>query len=92
MIIVTGAAGFIGQNLCVFLLEAGFDNIEKITRDDSEESIVEKVKSADFIYHLAGVNRPKNDEDFKTGNTGLTQKVLNTLAENGRKTPILLTS
>lgn len=89
---MTGAAGFIGQNLCVFLLEAGFDNIEKITRDDSEESIVEKVKSADFIYHLAGVNRPKNDEDFKTGNTGLTQKVLNTLAENGRKTPILLTS
>jgi UDP-2-acetamido-2,6-beta-L-arabino-hexul-4-ose reductase len=91
-ILVTGAAGFIGQNLCVFLHEAGFDNIEKITRDDSEESIVDKVKYADFIYHLAGINRPKNDDEFKTGNTDLTQKILNTLTESGRKTPVLLTS
>jgi len=91
-ILVTGAAGFIGRNLCVFLQEAGFNNLEKITRDDNEESIVEKVKTADFIYHLAGVNRPENDEDFKKGNTELTQQILNTLAENGRKTPVLLTS
>jgi UDP-2-acetamido-2,6-beta-L-arabino-hexul-4-ose reductase len=91
-ILVTGAAGFIGQNLCVFLHEAGFDNIEKITRDDSEASIVEKIKSADFIYHLAGINRPKNDDEFKKGNTDLTQQIINTLVEAGRKTPILLTS
>jgi len=91
-ILVTGAAGFIGQNLCVFLQEAGFENICKITRDDSETSISEKVKSADFIYHLAGVNRPKNDDDFKKGNTDLTQNIIDTLIENGRQTPILLTS
>jgi UDP-2-acetamido-2,6-beta-L-arabino-hexul-4-ose reductase len=91
-ILVTGAAGFIGKNLCVFLQEAGFDNIEKITRDDNAESIIEKVKSADFIYHLAGVNRPKNDDEFKEGNTDLTQQIINTLVESERKTPILLTS
>ncbi len=91
-ILVTGAAGFIGRNLCVFLNEAGFEHIEKITLDDNEQSIVEKVKSADFIYHLAGINRPKNDDEFKKGNTDLTQQIINNLVEYERKTPIVLTS
>ncbi|MFS1441373.1 capsular biosynthesis protein [Vibrio sp. 10N.286.55.E10] len=91
-ILVTGAAGFIGRNLCVFLNEAGFSNIAKITVDDNDASIVEKVKSADFIYHLAGINRPKNDEDFKKGNTDLTQKIIDTLIEAKLETPIVLTS
>jgi UDP-2-acetamido-2,6-beta-L-arabino-hexul-4-ose reductase len=91
-ILVTGANGFIGKNLCVFLQEAGFDHIEKITRDDNTESTIEKVKSADFIYHLAGVNRPKNDDEFKSGNTDLTQQIINTLVEFKRKIPLLLTS
>ena len=91
-ILVTGAAGFIGQNLCVFLQEGGFDNIEKITLDDNATSIVNKVESADFIYHLAGINRPKNNDEFKKGNTDLTQKIIDTLLKSGRKTPILLTS
>jgi len=91
-ILITGAAGFIGQNLCVFLKEAGFENISTVTRDDNELSISEKVKSADFIYHLAGINRPKDDEEFKKGNTDLTQKIINTLVDAQRKTPIVLTS
>jgi len=91
-ILVTGANGFIGRNLCVHLKEAGFDNVEKITRDDNDISIDEKVKNADFIYHLAGINRPKNDDEFKQGNTDLTQKMVNTLVNNERSTPILLTS
>ncbi|CAH6810352.1 UDP-2-acetamido-2,6-beta-L-arabino-hexul-4-ose reductase [Vibrio chagasii] len=91
-ILVTGAAGFIGRNLCVFLNEAGFSEIINITVDDNDASIVEKVKSADFIYHLAGVNRPKNHDDFKKGNTDLTQKIIDTLIEAELKTPIVLTS
>ncbi|CAH8241975.1 MULTISPECIES: capsular polysaccharide biosynthesis protein CapF [Vibrio] len=91
-ILVTGAAGFIGRNLCVFLQEASFTNIVKITLDDDEASISDKVKSADFIYHLAGVNRPKNEDEFKKGNTDLTQNIIDTLIESGRKTPIVLTS
>ena len=91
-VLVTGAAGFIGKNLCVFLQEAGFDNIEKITLDDNDAGVIEKIKSADFIYHLAGINRPINDVEFKKGNTDLTQKIIDTLIEAGRKTPILLTS
>lgn len=91
-ILVTGANGFIGRNLCVHLKEAGFENIEKITRDDNDTSIDEKVKSADFIYHLAGINRPENDDEFKVGNTDLTQKIVNSLINNECSTPILLTS
>ncbi|MBB1274714.1 UDP-2-acetamido-2,6-beta-L-arabino-hexul-4-ose reductase [Psychromonas sp. SR45-3] len=91
-ILVTGASGFIGQNLCVFLQEAGFNHIDKITRDDTEISIYEKVKTADFIFHLAGINRPKDENEFKIGNTNLTKSILNTLIECERRTPIVLTS
>lgn len=91
-ILVTGANGFIGRNLCVHLKEAGFESIEVITRDDNDESTEHKIKNADFIYHLAGINRPENQEDFKTGNTDLTQKIVDTLINNGSSTPVLLTS
>ena len=63
-VLITGANGFIGRNLCVFLNEAGYKQISTITRDDSEDSILTKVSQADFIYHLAGINRPENDDEF----------------------------
>ena len=91
-ILVTGAAGFIGRNLSVFLNEAGYDNISTITLDDSKQEIVNKVSKADFIYHLAGINRPKNDDEFKKGNTDLTQLIVDVLTETKRNTPIVLTS
>ena len=78
-ILVSGANGFIGKNLCVHLKEAGFDAIETITRDDNDVSIDEKVRKADFIYHLAGINRPENDYEFAAGNTDLTQKIVDIL-------------
>lgn len=91
-VLVTGAEGFIGKNLCMYLLEASYKDISKINSDDTEFTIAKKVKEADFIYHLAGINRPKNDKEFKVGNIDLTQKIINTLVNNGLKTPILLTS
>ena len=91
-ILVSGANGFIGKNLCVHLKEAGFDAIETITRDDNDVSIDEKVRKADFIYHLAGINRPENDYEFAAGNTDLTQKIVDILTNNDCSTPILFTS
>ena len=91
-ILVTGANGFIGRNLFVHLKEAGFQDVETITRDDDDICIEEKVINADFIYHLAGINRPINDDEFKQGNTDLTQKIVNTLVKYQRSTSILLTS
>ena len=73
-ILVTGANGFIGRNLCIHLKESGYQDVESITRDDDDICIEEKVKNADFIYHLAGINRPENDDEFKVGNTELTKK------------------
>ena len=91
-ILVTGAEGFIARNLCVFLHEAGYENILKITRSDSKESIIEKVNSADFIYHLAGVNRPVNDSEYKEGNADLTRLITDTLVLSERSTSVVLSS
>lgn len=91
-ILVTGASGFIGQNLCFFLSEAGYKNISTITREDTQDAILTKVAQADFIYHLAGVNRPKTDIEFKVGNTDLTALIINELIALEKKTPIVLSS
>ncbi|WP_028765171.1 UDP-2-acetamido-2,6-beta-L-arabino-hexul-4-ose reductase [Shewanella colwelliana] len=91
-IVVTGANGFIGKNLRVFLEEAGFDSIITITSADSKDDILSKVATADFIYHLAGINRPVNEDDFKTGNTDLTALIVNHLIKLDKKTPVVLTS
>ena len=91
-ILVTGSNGFIGKNLCFHLKEKGFECIETITRDDNDASIDEKVRSADFIYHLAGVNRPENNYEYVLGNIDLTKKIIDILINNDSSTPILFTS
>tara|TARA_R110001583_G_scaffold15260_1_gene62944 strand:- start:6747 stop:7853 length:1107 start_codon:yes stop_codon:yes gene_type:complete len=91
-ILVTGANGFIGRNLCVFLSEAGYNNISTITREDTQDDILAKTVKADFIYHLAGVNRPENDAEFKEGNTDFTSLIINELIACDKKTPIVFTS
>ncbi|NRA54141.1 MAG: SDR family oxidoreductase [Gammaproteobacteria bacterium] len=91
-ILVTGATGFIGRNLMVFLAEAGYENISTIILDNSEQEIVSKVSRADFIFHLAGVNRPKDNSNFKKGNTDFTQLILDLLIKAKKKTPIVFTS
>lgn len=91
-ILVTGANGFIGRNLCVFLSEAGYSDISTITREDTQDDILAKTARADFIYHLAGVNRPESDTEFKEGNTDFTSLIINELIACDKKTPIVLTS
>ncbi|WP_086774560.1 UDP-2-acetamido-2,6-beta-L-arabino-hexul-4-ose reductase [Vibrio coralliirubri] len=91
-IIVTGAQGFIGKNLCVMLSEKGYDSVIQIDRDTPQEEIKLALESADFVYHLAGVNRPTNQSEFTTGNADFTKFVVNELKANGRNTPIMLSS
>lgn len=91
-ILVTGANGFIGKNLCFQLEEQGFTDIIKIGRNDSVEKLNNALEEADFIYHLAGVNRPKVEEEFKEGNADLTAHIVEKLKSINRSTPILLTS
>jgi UDP-2-acetamido-2,6-beta-L-arabino-hexul-4-ose reductase len=91
-ILVTGSNGFIGKNLCFQLEEQGFNDIVKIDRTHSIEQLDSAIQDADFIFHLAGVNRPKNENEFKQGNADLTSYIVNTLQKANLKTPILLSS
>lgn len=91
-IVVTGAQGFIGKNLCVMLAEKGHGSVVQIDRDTSVRAIKDALSTADFVYHLAGVNRPKEEFEFTTGNADFTEFVVNELKGNGRNTAIMLSS
>lgn len=91
-VLITGANGFVGQNLKVKLGEREDIEIVPFTREDTLEGLSELVKSVDFIFHLAGVNRPENDQEFHAGNVGVTEALCEAIKGAGRKIPVLYTS
>lgn len=91
-IVITGANGFIGRNLSLRLKEAGFADLTLITRDTQPDDATAALQQADFVFHLAGVNRPKDPADFKTGNTDLTAFICETLRQTGRAVPMVFAS
>lgn len=91
-VLVTGAAGFIGQNLCSRLEQEGGINLIKFTRQNSDTQLEEFIKKADFIFHLAAVMRPENEEDFDINNVSLTQKILTGIENTKKIIPIVFTS
>lgn len=91
-IVVTGAQGFIGKNLCTMLDEQGYQDIVRIDVDTTQEQLVSALQGADFVFHLAGVNRPENDAEFQQGNADLTTFIVSELEKAGRKTPLMLSS
>ena len=90
-ILVTGAKGFIGRNLIEELKKQGHE-ILTYDIDNTEEQLDEYAKSCEFVYHLAGVNRPENPEDFMFGNFGFTSVLLDILGKHGNKAPVMLSS
>ncbi|MDJ9034540.1 NAD-dependent epimerase/dehydratase family protein [Clostridium perfringens] len=91
-ILVTGAKGFIGKNLVSTLEREDKYEIICIDRENSKEELEKGVLNSDFIVHLAGINRPKNEEEFFKGNTGLTEEIIEILKKNNKNTSILITS
>ena len=91
-ILVTGANGFIGLNLISHLKVNGDYQIFAFDIDDTDDVLEHFVCGSDFIFHLAGVNRPKNHDEFRIGNTDLTEKIISILESNKLLTPVLLTS
>lgn len=91
-VLVTGSEGFIGRNLIVHLSE--IKDVEVITydKDDSFDKIISSIDKISFIYHLAGVNRPLNSEEFYTGNRDLTQQIIELLNEKKKTIPLVLSS
>ncbi|MDD7213752.1 MAG: NAD-dependent epimerase/dehydratase family protein [Clostridia bacterium] len=102
-ILVTGAKGFVGKNLVCALnnLKDGKDRtrpnikIDEIYRydvDGTPAELDEYCKNADFVFNLAGVNRPKDPSEFKAGNFGFASELLATLKKHGNKCPVMLSS
>ncbi|MGW7774788.1 UDP-2-acetamido-2,6-beta-L-arabino-hexul-4-ose reductase [Pseudomonas machongensis] len=91
-VLITGANGFVGQNLLVHLAERSDVEVDRFTRADAPESLKGKVANADFVFHLAGVNRPQDPSEFNTGNADLTRLLCDAIIASGRKVPVLYTS
>jgi len=91
-ILITGANGFVGKNLVARLGEHKDAEVLPFTRESTAEQLREQVGAADFIFHLAGVNRPTDPSEFVTGNAELTQTLCHLIAQSGRRIPVVYTS
>lgn len=102
-ILITGAKGFVGKNLSEALknIRDGkdrthpalkIDEIYQFDIDSTPEELEEYCRKADFVFNLAGVNRPQNTEEFMQGNFGFASVLLETLKKHNNKCPIMLSS
>lgn len=102
-ILVTGAKGFVGRNLCAQLKNIrdgkarcyGDLTVEEVLEydlDSTEEELEAWCERCDFVFNLAGVNRPQNTEEFMTGNFGFASTLLDTLSRVGNRCPVMLSS
>ncbi|WP_374055129.1 capsular polysaccharide biosynthesis protein CapF [Rossellomorea sp. FM04394] len=91
-ILVTGAKGFIGKNLVAELKNRNFTDIYEYSRDTNPALLDDYCKEADFIFHLAGVNRPQDQSEFMDGNYGFTSVLLNTLKKYQNNCPVMISS
>lgn len=91
-VLITGSKGFIGKNFKLYLSQ--YKDIEVICVDkkEDESSLPEILKKVDFIYHFAGVNRSKNDDDFYEYNTNFTKKLCENIKNINQKISIVFTS
>ena len=91
-ILVTGAKGFVGKNLVAELKNRGYSEIYECDINTTDEQLSQYTKNCEFVFHLAGVNRPEKEEDFMKGNFGFTSILLDKLKQNNNKSSILITS
>jgi UDP-2-acetamido-2,6-beta-L-arabino-hexul-4-ose reductase len=91
-ILVTGAKGFIGKNLIAELKNKKFTEIYEYDMDTDPELLDVYCKDTNFVFHLAGVNRPKEQTEFMEGNFGFTSTLINTLTKYENNCPVMVSS
>jgi UDP-2-acetamido-2,6-beta-L-arabino-hexul-4-ose reductase len=91
-LVITGANGFVGSNLVTTLRRDDAINIIPVDIETSAAELEDALSHADFVIHLAGVNRPDTEDEFAAGNTDFTSTVCDLLAKHGRKIPVILSS
>lgn len=95
-VLITGADGFVGKNLQLHLAERKDVQVVCFTRTHSLAQLTEQLKEVDFVFHLAGVNRPEDPKEFSVGNTDLTRALcdaLSSLAQTtGKRVTVVYTS
>lgn len=102
-ILVTGARGFVGRNLCAQLNnikegkarcygDVDIDVVYEYDIDSTAEELDQYCSNCDFVFNLAGVNRPQNQEEFMQGNFGFASTLLDTLKKYGNTSPVMLSS
>lgn len=90
-VLVTGSDGFIGKNLLVKLAENSIDFV-CFTRHHSADDLASLLKDVDFVFHLAGVNRPQDPADFNRQNIDLTLALCEAIQRTGKAIPVIFTS
>ena len=102
-VLVTGAKGFVGKNLCATLYnikdgkdrtrpDLKIDEVYEYDIDSTPEELDKYCKECDFVFNLAGVNRPKETSEFMEGNFGFASTLLDTLKKYGNRCPVMLSS
>ena len=95
-VLITGAGGFIGKNLQLHLAERKDVEVVCFTREHSSAQLPNLLQGVDFVFHLAGINRPQDPQEFVTGNVDLTQALCRAVgaiaAAIGKKVPVVYTS
>ncbi len=90
--LVTGSRGFVGRNLCAALGPRETVSLHEHYRGKTPSEMKSALERADIIIHLAGVNRPRSEDEFRTGNSDFTEEICNTLRALGRSPKIVLAS
>lgn len=91
-VLITGSGGFVGRNLMATLSQRGGYELRGFDIEDRAESLADHVAWAEAVVHLAGVNRPRQVEEFQTGNAGLTARLVDLAEASRRSIPLVFSS
>ena len=91
-VLITGENGFIAKNLKIFLKERSDIKILKYSKNNKTSELEDIIDKVDFIFHLAGVNRSENLQDFTIGNENLTYELCEAIRKTNKKIPVIYSS